>query len=372
MPERVSLIDRVAALVLPPSSVARHRRASGAREIWFLQIRKTLRDSTPNDSQYPRLYPIDTRLHPPSSTVREVGRAAMEDSRRRRAPPMPDHVGSSIGSRTSRCGASSRNRAPVALVAWRNPRNGTTILHHAIRHLRIQPKNQSPTPYTLSPLTLFTSQCLPSPRSSPSPLLPSGAFVSAAPVAPASIPEAHAVNVPTVPAIQTRADGVPVASVLTDLTSKLEPVVAELNFIVAGNATEQALGPIVNDVKSVVQDAVNALNILVGQPVDALLKTVDGTAQIAVGDLAKLVAGILTLVFTALGRILGLVGVDVALVIKIVSPLVEVIGALLSIVLKLVGGVLGDLVGTVVGLIGTVVPVILQINVAAVISFLGL
>ncbi|KAA1477928.1 hypothetical protein DENSPDRAFT_845106 [Dentipellis sp. KUC8613] len=198
-----------------------------------------------------------------------------------------------------------------------------------------------------------------------------GAFVSAAPVAPATVPEVHAVNVPAVPALQTR-DGVSVASVLTDLTSKLEPVVAELNFIVAGNATEQALGPIVNDVKSTVQDAVNALNVLVGQPVDALLKTVDGTAQIAVGDLAKLVAGILTLVFTALGRILGLVGVDVALVIKIVSPLVEVIGALLSIVLKLVGSVLGDLVGAVVGLIGAIVPVILQINVAAIISILGL
>ena len=55
----------------------------------------------------------------------------------------------------------------------------------------------------------------------------------------------------------------------------------------------EALTPIVNDLKSILSDAIVEVNKLVGQPTEIILATVDGTAQITVVELAELLGGLI-------------------------------------------------------------------------------
>ncbi|KAA1477850.1 hypothetical protein DENSPDRAFT_741377, partial [Dentipellis sp. KUC8613] len=160
--------------------------------------------------------------------------------------------------------------------------------------------------------------------------------------------------------------------VLVDLQVRLEPVVYELSCLKPANATKEVISPLVSEITVIIHDSVTLLNGLVGRPVEEILVAVDGTAQIAVGDLAALVGGILNLLFSACGGLIGLVGIDVALVISLLAPIGSAIGLLLEIVLKLVGDVLGDIVGAILALIGDIVPIILKLSVSVCISIFGL
>ncbi|TFY77768.1 hypothetical protein EWM64_g6244 [Hericium alpestre] len=198
-----------------------------------------------------------------------------------------------------------------------------------------------------------------------------GALVSAAPLSAVHGAVGKVASaVPAVPAFPRHVAPICIEGIFNDLTDKLTPITGELNFIVTGNATQEVLGPIVDDIKSIIQDAVSTLNTLVGKPVDEILVSVDGTVKLTLGDVAELVAGVLTIVFTAIGKVLRLASIDVSVVVSILAPIAELVAALLSVVLKLVGGVLGDVVGAVLPLIGGLIPVILQLNVAGVISIL--
>lgn len=55
--------------------------------------------------------------------------------------------------------------------------------------------------------------------------------------------------------------------------------------------------PILKDVVTLVGEAVTAINALVGEPVEVILASVDGTVTVALSEVAKLLAGVLTVSF---------------------------------------------------------------------------
>ena len=65
------------------------------------------------------------------------------------------------------------------------------------------------------------------------------------------------------------------------------------DFVTAENATADALGPIVDEVKSVLNGAIAEVNKLVDQPASLILSTVDGTAQVTVQELAQVIGDLL-------------------------------------------------------------------------------
>ncbi|THH18161.1 hypothetical protein EW146_g2791 [Bondarzewia mesenterica] len=185
-----------------------------------------------------------------------------------------------------------------------------------------------------------------------------GALVSAAPLTPAA-------NVP-------RCGCESVAVVLTGLTTSLQPLCGELGYIVAGNATHEAVQPIIADVTVVISDAVNALNNLVDKPVADILLTVDGTAQITLTEVAQLLAGVICLVFGALGHVVGCVKGDISAIVTVIVPVGQLVAGLVAIVIKLVGAVLGDVLVALIPLIVDVKLTILHLNLTALISVLCL
>ena len=111
-----------------------------------------------------------------------------------------------------------------------------------------------------------------------------------------------------------------VATIIDDVTIAVTPVVEEFrecsnlqdtptftdwyfaDYITSSNCTVEALTPLVVDIKTIISGAIVEVNKLVGQPVEIILATVDGTAQITVHELAVLVANLIVVrVFFVLG-----------------------------------------------------------------------
>ena len=57
------------------------------------------------------------------------------------------------------------------------------------------------------------------------------------------------------------------------------------------------IGPIVSDIKDIVSGAIGEVNKLVGQPVEVILASADGTAQVTVQELAQIISTLLHVSF---------------------------------------------------------------------------
>lgn len=102
-----------------------------------------------------------------------------------------------------------------------------------------------------------------------------------------------------------------VPKILDNVILAVTPIVAELSefrlsfcigvrvdhilaeFITSENATVEAINPIVDQIKTIINGAIDDVNTLAGQPVEVILAAVEGTAQISTQELAKLVADLL-------------------------------------------------------------------------------
>lgn len=162
------------------------------------------------------------------------------------------------------------------------------------------------------------------------------------------------------------------AGILTDLTDNLSVPVAELKFITASNCTVDVLRPIMGEITSTIASSIVEVQGLIGQPAEVILATVDGTAQIAVKDLAQLVADLLILVFGALGVILNIGGNALTVVMPLLVTVGDVLGCFVALLLNVVGGVAGGLTVAVLGLIGSIIQVILRLNISVLISVVGI
>ncbi|KAH9936803.1 uncharacterized protein BXZ73DRAFT_89303 [Epithele typhae] len=215
-----------------------------------------------------------------------------------------------------------------------------------------------------------------------------GALSSALPVdLPAALP-VNALGALPIPALGRRIDvpvvgdlGLPirrhdvagVAVVLTQATAKLGPATDLLKFVTAENCTVQALTAPVHDIQTILLGTVAELKELVGQPVDIILASVEGTAQITVEELAHIICGLLTIVFTGVRAVLIVAGAAIdATVFNLLVLVGGVVGELLAVLLPLVGSIVGELLYILVPLLKTLVPIILHLNLAQVISLLHL
>ncbi|KAF5391231.1 hypothetical protein D9757_003037 [Collybiopsis confluens] len=175
----------------------------------------------------------------------------------------------------------------------------------------------------------------------------SAAFSFAAPVTPSS-------NV-----LEARCLCQDIHSIITDVTTTLTPIVAELTYITHENCTVEVLTPIVGEIKQVLSTAITEVNALTGKTAVTLLTTVDGVL-LTVTDVAALVVALLNLIFGALAVVLKVVTeVNVAAVIGLLCEVVEVVAELLQAILSVVGGLLvvlltllGDVVFSVIATLG--------------------
>ncbi|TRM60652.1 hypothetical protein BD626DRAFT_571700 [Schizophyllum amplum] len=154
---------------------------------------------------------------------------------------------------------------------------------------------------------------------------------------------------------------------IVDLTETCQA----LTFLQPANATEKAVGDLLNDVKAILGDLLTDVQALVGLDVSAVLG--DVTDLNAVGSI---VADLLKLVFTALGGVLNVVNVAPSdLLSQLLKDIAGIVAELLKVVLGLVDGVLGlvgGLLGVVVGLLGDVLPIVMQLNVSMLLQVLAL
>ncbi|KAH8109930.1 hypothetical protein DFH11DRAFT_1514948 [Phellopilus nigrolimitatus] len=148
-----------------------------------------------------------------------------------------------------------------------------------------------------------------------------------------------------------------VPKILTTLTNDLSAVIGKLNSLTGDNCTNTTVQPLLNQVVDIVGTAVSDIKKLVGAPVATILASVDGTAQVAVTEVAKLLANVLTLVVNALGAVLKLVGGDLSILGPVLATVGKTLSDLVSGVLSVVDGLLTDLVP----LIGSLVPTLTQL-----------
>lgn len=165
---------------------------------------------------------------------------------------------------------------------------------------------------------------------------------------------------------------VSVAQVIQTTTVTITPVVQKLQFITPQNCTVDVLTPVVNDIKTILGTAVSEVNALVGKDVATILANVDGTAQVTVQELAKLVADLVNLVFAALGAVLAVAGGAIGDIMPLLVAVGELVGSLLHAVLALVGGLLGGLVPAILALVGGILSVVLSLRINVLITLFGI
>ncbi|TCD66871.1 hypothetical protein EIP91_000769 [Steccherinum ochraceum] len=158
-----------------------------------------------------------------------------------------------------------------------------------------------------------------------------------------------------------------VAVILTDVHTKIQPHILELNSLVKANATVEVVTPIVVEIKGVVVDAVVEVIALAGASADVILAGVDGGVQVTVAVLAQIIADLLILVFGALGFVLSICA-DVTVMIPCLCIVADVIGCLICAVFSLVGSLLVGIIGAVVVLIAAILPVIAQLNILVLVN----
>ncbi|KAI5116696.1 hypothetical protein M0805_000021 [Coniferiporia weirii] len=147
-------------------------------------------------------------------------------------------------------------------------------------------------------------------------------------------------------------DSVP--TILTNAKTQLSTVVVQLNSLTITNATTGTVTPLLGQVVNIVGAAVDDVNKLVGAPVGVILASAEGTVQVTITEVAQLLAGVLTVVVSALGGVLKIVGGDLS----ILGPTLGAVGQILAGLVTAVAGVVSGLVAELLPLVGSLVPTV--------------
>ncbi|CDO76401.1 hypothetical protein BN946_scf184937.g15 [Trametes cinnabarina] len=167
------------------------------------------------------------------------------------------------------------------------------------------------------------------------------------------------------------------AAIFTQAQAQLVPFTQQLKFATKQNATAEGLAAPIDEIKTILTNTVGLVQGLIGQPVEVVLATVDGTAKLTIEELAPIVGSVVILVFDALGAVLTLLGGGVIpAVFDLLAGVGAVVGTLLAAVFALLGQVVPDVVAILASTLRTVlhdvVPFILHLNIATVLHLLGL
>ncbi|KAH7923042.1 hypothetical protein BV22DRAFT_611664 [Leucogyrophana mollusca] len=96
----------------------------------------------------------------------------------------------------------------------------------------------------------------------------------------------------TVP-VQTRETPASVAVIFTNVQETIIPLTDKFTFITPANATAAEITPIIGQIKDCLLTATVSLKALVGLELSVILAPVEGTVQLTVAEVAKLVGGVL-------------------------------------------------------------------------------
>ncbi|KAL5521234.1 hypothetical protein ACEPAG_9157 [Sanghuangporus baumii] len=153
-----------------------------------------------------------------------------------------------------------------------------------------------------------------------------------------------------------------VAAILVDVKVKVKVQTDLLYALTGDECTSDKLTGILSAIVTIVAGAVVELKALVGADISVILASVDGTAQLAVGVIAQLLADILVLVFGALGFVLGIVA-DVKVLLNAIVAVAfgDCICSLIKAVLALVDGLLAELVPLVLNLLDVILALGLDV-----------
>ncbi|KAI0338314.1 hypothetical protein BDW22DRAFT_1348465 [Trametopsis cervina] len=196
--------------------------------------------------------------------------------------------------------------------------------------------------------------------------------VFAAPVIIDSLPTV-AVSVPELPKV-VRADVVSsIPQIVASLTAEVTPLADKLESIATVNATIEILTPILDDLKTVINGAIEDVHALTGKPLNIILATVDGTATVTVAELAQVLGGLFNLVFGALGTVLKVAkSIGANDVVPLLAEVATLVVALLQAVLGLVGGIVGGLLVALAPTLGSLLDILSGLGVTQLLSGLGI
>ena len=200
-------------------------------------------------------------------------------------------------------------------------------------------------------------------------------FTSAAPIIKADAGTIVAADVPGVAAVGAGADVAAVVAVpkmlrrqgevefesipeiLSSVIDNVTPIIEELGALTEADATIDIITPLAVAIVDVLNEAIGKVNNLVGQPIETILGTVEGTLDIAA--VAQLLGSLLTLVFTTLSTVLKITGaVTGGDLFIILSNIGDVLGQLIQAVLAIVASVVGGLLEALLPLVGSILPIV--------------
>ncbi|KAF5332329.1 hypothetical protein D9758_016111 [Tetrapyrgos nigripes] len=181
------------------------------------------------------------------------------------------------------------------------------------------------------------------------------AFTYAAPVSPVEN------------ALVARCGCTPLPAIIGTLETSVTPLVIELKYLTSANATAEIVGPLVYGIKDAVNVAIGDVKVLSGVAVDTVLSTATGVLSLV--DIAKIIASVVCLIFSALGHVLHVVS---AVEKGAVYPLLCEVGALVGELLKLILALVADLLAVLLPLLAKIITVVVNLSLADVFYFLKL
>jgi len=150
--------------------------------------------------------------------------------------------------------------------------------------------------------------------------------------------------------------------ILSDATTRIGPICAELEYVVVGNATYVILEPVLDELKSVLVQTIGAVQALTKAPLPTILGT------LTIPGLAQLLAALILTIYTALGAVLKTVA---AAEYTLVFPLLCDVGALVGELLKAVLILVVGLLAVILPLLAGIVDVVIHLNVVYILGLLN-
>jgi hypothetical protein len=209
------------------------------------------------------------------------------------------------------------------------------------------------------------------------------AFTSAVPIQAAGVANLDiakagaAADVPAFNAVAPRhleSEVRPLPTILAGVINEVTPLVAELGTITKENCEFDVISPIAETIIEVLHSAAEEIKGLVDCPVSTIFGNVDGAVDLKA--LAHLLGSLLTLIFTAVGAILNILGDAIhtpgSAVYNVLCNLGMAVEELLKIVFIVVGGLAAALLAALLPLISKVVPVILALGLGSLSALLHL
>ncbi|KAL0061319.1 hypothetical protein AAF712_011836 [Marasmius tenuissimus] len=164
----------------------------------------------------------------------------------------------------------------------------------------------------------------------------------------------------------------PLPVVIDDATSKITPLVEQLKSLDAASITVEKIQPIAIEIKGVIADGIGHLNLLAKSNAEATLILSTGNGTLSVSETATLLAGLVNLVFGALGAVLKLVvSAQSSGIIALFAEIVIVVAEFVNISVSLVT-VEGGLLAAVLPLIKTSLGVAINLGVTSCFHFLDI